>query len=405
MRLHRRELYLTVHMSPAFIAQGAGRRPSERMVHRGLVESRRQGRGMVSVPDSQMTMRPRLLIVESEPETLRRLASALNRHNSRLERMAFGDALKPAMGESYCTVAHSLSDLHAADLESIDVVICGMCLCDGSGFDALAYVCGTRSDVPVILVGANADLDVASEAVRVGAMDFVVMSDSGMQKLPMVVEKSLVHKRIMIENERLQRDLGRSLAELEVKNQQLEAMIQQLEEMARTDELTGVANRRWLNLMLEGSWAEATRHDLSLACLMIDLDGLKETNDQFGHQTGDDLLRIAAKVIDANSREIDTTGRFGGDEFCVLMPHTEMHEALQVAERIITEFTNAVVRTSETTPFVGMSIGAAEINTSRPVNADQLITHADEALYGAKQAGKNRVMIRGKEGIYAPTST
>jgi len=354
---------------------------------------------MKSTPDSACDTLPKLLIVESEPSTVRMMAAALNRACCSAEAVASGRA---APDNSACYVVQSLQQLHAFDLSCVDLVICGVNLPDGTGLDALAYLRGTRRELPVILTGSPGDAALAVEAIRAGAMDFLLTSAHDMRTLPLAVEKCLTHQRIKQENERLQRDLSRSLAELEVKNQQLEAMIRQLEAMARTDELTGLANRRWLNLMLEGSWAEATRNDLPMGCLMIDLDGFKLLNDTLGHQRGDEMLRLASRVIEANCREVDVAARYGGDEFCVLMPHTEPHEAVLVAVRILREFERAVSDRASGERSLGMSIGLSHINLSRPVNAEHLITHADEALYAAKGAGKNRVMMRDTGGVYAP---
>ena len=254
---------------------------------------------MKTPADTACDSPPKLLIVESEPSTVRMMAAALHRGCCSPDDVASGRVVSD---DSACFVVESLQQLHAFDLSCADLVICAVSLPDGSGLDALAYLRGSRPNVPVILTGSPGDAALAVEAIRAGAMDFLLTTAHDMRTLPLAVEKCLAHQRIKQENERLQRDLGRSLAELEVKNQQLEAMIRQLEAMARTDELTGLANRRWLNLMLEGSWAEATRNNLPLGCLMIDLDGFKALNDALGHQRGDDMLRLASRVIEANCR-------------------------------------------------------------------------------------------------------
>ncbi len=344
---------------------------------------------------------PRLLIVESDQQIASAVAVSLSREYRSVDELAAG---RFADGDCSCVIAESLQQLHGFDLSCVELVICAVCLPDGSGLDALAYLRGTRPDLPVVLIGAPSDSPIAVEAIRAGAMDFLIVTGQEIRTLPLAVEKCLVHQRIKQENERLQRDLAHSLNELEVKNQQLEAMIRQLEAMARTDELTGLANRRWFNLMLEGSWAEATRNDLPLAFLMIDLDGLKSVNDETGHQRGDEMLRLAAKVISANLREVDVVARYGGDEFCVLMPHTEAHEAQMAAERIRREYEFAMSRRGEDEPETSLSIGLAHIDLSRPVNANQLVTHADEALYAAKSAGKNQVVVRESGGVFSPTT-
>jgi diguanylate cyclase (GGDEF)-like protein len=296
-------------------------------------------------------------------------------------------------------VVSSLHGLHGSDLTKVDLVICAVGLPDGSGLDALAYVRGMRPELPVILTGSPDDAAVAVEAIRAGAIDFLISNGREMRALPLAVEKCMAHQRIKHENERLQRDLSRSLAELEVKNQQLETVIRQLQTMARTDELTGLANRRWLNLTLEGSWAEATRHDLPLACLMLDLDGFKRLNDEMGHHRGDEILRLLGRVISANCRDVDVSARYGGDEFCVLMPHTQPQDALRVADRILREFRLVAARLPADEPRLSLSIGVSHIEISRPIRAEQLLMHADEALYGAKALGKNRIAVRETTGV------
>lgn len=305
--------------------------------------------------------------------------------------------------DACCVTVDSLAQLHGLDLSQSDMVICATSLSDGSGLDALAYIRGTAPELPVILLGP--DCSMAVEAIRGGAIDFVDTDQhQDLVKLPQVVEKCLIHQRIKQENERLHRDLKASLSELAVTNHQLQSVIRQLEAMARTDELTGLANRRWLNLMLQGHWAEALRHSLPLACLMIDMDAFKAVNDRCGHTHGDELLRLAAKVIRANCRQVDIPARFGGDEFCVLMGHTEPQEAIIVAHRILREFDYAMRNRPADEPKVTMSIGVSHLTLSRPLNAEQLVSHADEALYAAKAAGKQRVMVREHDGQCAPAA-
>ncbi|HBZ96722.1 MAG TPA: diguanylate cyclase, partial [Phycisphaerales bacterium] len=164
--------------------------------------------------------------------------------------------------------------------------------------------------------------------------------------------------------------------------------------------LTGLSNRRWLNLMLEGRWAEAQRHDLSMAFIMIDLDGFKQLNDRLGHQRGDDLLRVVGEVIERNCREIDVAARYGGDEFCILMPHTDLDAAMHVADRISNAFMDRIAGLDLHAVTVGLSIGVGHRDLSNPGSAEDLVRHADEAMYAAKAAcdGANRVFVRARGG-------
>ena len=303
-----------------------------------------------------------------------------------------------------CALIGSLRELHRFDLYRCDIVICSVDLPDGSGLDAMAFIRGVRPELGVLLIGEPGDTTVAVEAIRAGALDFLVASEAQLRALPLVLEKCLAHQRIKQENERLQVDLGHSLTELAIKNQQLQDANRKLESMARTDDLTGLYNRRYLNEQLEQAWAQASRSGRPLAFMMIDLDRFKAINDKFGHQQGDEVLRRAAKVIEANCRQVDVTARYGGDEFCVLMPNTEVDQAAQAAERILREYENTGRGKSEDAEPLRMSIGIAHIDLSRPANAEQLIQHADEAMYAAKSAASSRAMLRDTDGVFAPSS-
>jgi two-component system chemotaxis family response regulator WspR len=300
-----------------------------------------------------------------------------------------------------CRIITSVRAITPHVVEDVDVVIVGL----SAGLDALAPIKKARRDLPVIQIGPPGDAPRAVAAIRGGAMDYLASDGTEpIRSLPLAIEKCLVHQGIRQENERLQRDLGESLDALAEKNEQLETVIHQLEAMARTDELTGLANRRWLNLTLEGSWAEASRHDLPLACLMIDLDGFKPLNDRMGHQRGDELLRLVGRVIQANCRAVDCSARYGGDEFCILMPHTQPADAARVAQRILHEFRIVAADLPDDEPRIGMSMGLAHNRLSRPSNAEQLVSFADEALYGAKSAGKDCIMSYGPNGVFDPTA-
>ncbi len=164
----------------------------------------------------------------------------------------------------------------------------------------------------------------------------------------------------------------------------------QLRELASRDPLTGLYNRRRFNEALENRFSEATRYGTDLSCMMIDLDGFKAVNDEFGHQIGDDLLVIAAITIPSQLRAADMAARFGGDEFIVLLPHTDAESAGTLGERIVGKFAEDA---REQLPQVqsSMSIGIASVHGGDAKDAESLIRAADRALYDAKAAGKNRV--------------
>jgi len=173
---------------------------------------------------------------------------------------------------------------------------------------------------------------------------------------------------------------------------------QERERQAVTDGLTGVANRRAFNDSLQKEFERAKRYDQPLSLVVIDLDFLKKINDKYGHMAGDEAIRSIGLVLRQSSRSIDFPARYGGEEFCLLLPNTEIDMAEQLAERL-RRLINEV--TLEGHGAISASLGVA----SFPLHADSsdtLFLKADEALYTAKQQGRNCVRVaavaRGAEG-------
>ena len=343
-----------------------------------------------------------VLVIEPDLTTAQRMVAALGGDDSSAGHPLRRSRRPPRLpGRRYtrCVVIGSLADLFELDLADVQLVICSVHLPDGTGLNALDYLGRCHSHLPVMLVGTSDDVAVAVQAIRAGAVDFLTTASHDLLALPLAVEKCLAHQRVKQENERLQSDLGDSLTELAVKNHQLQALVRQLEATARTDDLTGLFNRRWLNELLDRAWQQAVRNDRPLAFMMIDLDDFKTVNDRKGHLRGDEVLREAGRIIKANCRQIDVPARYGGDEFCVLMSESKSHEAVQVAWRILREWSQINAARLPGEPRIAMSIGVAQIDASRPVNSEELIRHADEALYAAKASGKGCIMVRDGNGI------
>lgn len=324
--------------------------------------------------------RPRLMVVEDDPDT------------AALIRETLQDYFGPDCVRHCATVAQAL----AADTDQIDLVLSDMNLPDGTGLEVLEKLLRRRPELPIVLVTGEGILENAVTAIRKGAYDYVVKAGDYLFALPLVVEKNLQIWRTKQENQRLAEQLKRTLEEVRIKNQQLEEAVAKLETVAATDPLTCLANRRAFNQAMDRSFAEATRYGHDLACIMIDLDGFKLLNDSLGHQKGDELLQRAARVLEANCRRSDVAGRYGGDEFILLLPQTDIDTARQVASRIRDEFSAAaqsLARQMTTPTPLTMSIGLSSLHHSRPANPEALVAHADHALYRAKQAGKTCVMV------------
>lgn len=178
----------------------------------------------------------------------------------------------------------------------------------------------------------------------------------------------------------MQEELQRSYHELEEKNRLLH-------EQATTDCMTGLANHRAFQQALRAQTSQALRHRLPLSLLMIDVDHFKKYNDSFGHPAGDEALHTIGELIRNETRSEDVPARYGGEEFAVLLPYTDLNAAAEVGERI-----RAATATTrfEHAPLT-ISVGVAALHLSG-VDANSLVDAADNALYSAKQAGRNRVV-------------
>ncbi|MBX3678408.1 MAG: diguanylate cyclase [Rhodocyclaceae bacterium] len=189
--------------------------------------------------------------------------------------------------------------------------------------------------------------------------------------------------RLLEEREHDREELRRFAAELSISNRRLE-------EMALTDVLTGLPNRRHAMARIEQEWAASMRSRRPLSCMVIDLDQFKQVNDIYGHDVGDAYLTQVASAIRGAVRTHDVVARTGGDEFQVICPDTDLQAALACAERIRCAVEQSPIVAGARRLKACMSAGVAERELSMP-NADALIKRADEGVYLAKQQGRNRV--------------
>lgn len=167
---------------------------------------------------------------------------------------------------------------------------------------------------------------------------------------------------------------------------------EQLRVLSEIDSLTGALNRRRFLELSEQQLSLAARHDYPTSLLVIDFDHFKQINDRHGHAGGDRVLVEITRVIQETIRDSDLLGRVGGEEFALLLPHTAGQGATLLAERVVKAIRATVVERADVPIQVTVSIGGATCESSR-TPLDQLLHSADEQLYEAKQAGRNRVHI------------
>ena len=246
-----------------------------------------------------------------------------------------------------------------------DLVLLDRGLPDGDGADLCEEIRAARPDGYVMmLTGAGSDAD-KIRGFASGADDYITK--------PFNTDELMARVRAALRIVDLQKALF--------------ASNRRLEEMSLTDDLTGLRNRRAVDAELSTRFGLAMRHSRAFAVAMIDVDHFKLINDAHGHQTGDAVLRGVGAILRRGTRTTDLAGRIGGEEFCVLLPETALFEAIQFGEKIRAMIASEPI---EGLP-VTVSVGVASMPHSLFKSSDELVYAADQALYRAKQRGRNRV--------------
>jgi diguanylate cyclase (GGDEF)-like protein/PAS domain S-box-containing protein len=181
-------------------------------------------------------------------------------------------------------------------------------------------------------------------------------------------------------------------ATLKQYTQSLEELKERLSEQAMRDPLTGVFNRRFMMETLEREMARATRDGHPLSLVMMDIDHFKKVNDTYGHMAGDEVLKVLAKFLELETRKSDIVSRYGGEEFVVLMPKISGVDAQQRAESWRVELQTSQIAYDDHLISITVSMGIA-VKEDGILSCDNLLSHADQALYSAKQAGRNTIVV------------
>ncbi|MGE5308266.1 MAG: diguanylate cyclase [Deltaproteobacteria bacterium] len=232
------------------------------------------------------------------------------------------------------------------------------------------------SAVPILLLAQKAEsLDQKIEVLKSMTVNDYIAA-------PFIPEEIVARINVFIEVRALQ--------------EELEASNLMLKKISITDELTRLYNRRHLFERLAEELQRMSRHGYDLCVMIVDLDHFKKVNDEFGHQAGDQVLVELAQLIRTNIRSIDLAGRYGGEEFIILLPYNTLEQGMAVAERL-----RVKVKTHTFTPIEGhltASFGLVAFSHKDRPSVDEAVRTADEQLYLAKKNGRNRVC----HAVYRP---
>lgn len=187
------------------------------------------------------------------------------------------------------------------------------------------------------------------------------------------------------------------------RTRELETLNRQLAELSDTDQLTGLKNRRYLDRVMHEEITRCSRYQHDLSIILLDVDHFKQFNDTYGHLVGDDCLKAIATSLGENIRDaVDCVARYGGEEFCVMLPETGPQRAMAVAERLRDQISKMPFSVEGELIPVSISLGVSCMVKGEKVTGESLVSQADEALYDAKQAGRNCVIFAERR---APSSS
>jgi two-component system cell cycle response regulator len=260
-------------------------------------------------------------------------------------------------------------DLYAKHQPAI--VITDWTMPDISGVELCKRI---RSDFPqnfahIILLTSNTDKEQAVEGLAAGADDYLTKP----------FHQGELRARV---------NVGLRVVEL---HRQVQAKNRQLEEMALTDPLTGLSNRRAIDIWVTRQLSAAARHDFPIWVGICDLDHFKKVNDTYGHEAGDTVLKAFAQILKTNTRQSNICGRHGGEEFLEIITHVERDNSIIAFERIRKQLEQQKFTVNNQTFSVTTSIGIAGFRGTKPPAFADLLAQADEALYKAKHKGRNRI--------------
>ena len=306
--------------------------------------------------------RTRVLIVDDHEDNIELLRARLDSWGFATESAADGEE------------ALRLIEASPPDLILLDVMMPKI-----DGMEVARRVKGNRAlpFIPIIMQTALDATENKVEGLEAGADDYITK--------PIDFAELKARLNSMLRIKRLQ-------DALEERERQLLEANERLRYMSQTDALTGLDNRRHLEERIDEMFEHARRLNEPFSCVMCDLDRFKSVNDTYGHQAGDAVLKQFARILRNEVREIDRVGRYGGEEFMLLLPGTVLDAAVTFAERVRKEVEGHTFTFDGTQICRTASFGVSAWPHPRIGNCDVLVRAADDALYVAKETGRNRVV-------------
>lgn len=269
---------------------------------------------------------------------------------------------------TFCTSGQQALDRLAVTRP--DLILLDLMMPHLSGLDVCQAIRANPAhrDLPIIFITASNEQDHLLAAFEHGANDYITKPVYALELLARV----------------------KTHLSLRQSQQDLKIAYQQLERLALIDPLTDVANRRFLSDAADSEFRRADRYGSVFAAMMVDLDHFKAVNDTYGHQTGDECLKLIAQTLKKLLRDVDHIGRYGGEEFMIILPETDLDQALVLGERLRHHVVHLCPKINERVVNLSISVGISVYHKADRSIQD-VLRRADNALYEAKSAGRNCV--------------
>jgi two-component system cell cycle response regulator len=297
----------------------------------------------------------RVLSVEDSPEDFRKIKAAIaNQKLIGIERACDSD-----------------DAIELLKKKSFDLIFLDYALPTSTALDFMRLMEENQLEIPVVVITGKGDEMVASRVIQAGAYDYLPKARVSKKSLTRIIHNALEKFRM---------------------KQEIKQAVEKMAELSTKDELTDLYNRRYFMEVAEREVSGAARYGQDLTVCMLDLDYFKRINDAFGHPAGDAVLKESARLLRESIRLYDLACRYGGEEFAVIMPNTRLTDAQVFCERVRKKMEKTVVRYDSQDIQITASIGLAQFSPAKDKSVPDLIKRVDDALYAAKQQGRNRVV-------------
>ncbi|UCD77620.1 MAG: diguanylate cyclase [Desulfobacterales bacterium] len=266
--------------------------------------------------------------------------------------------------------------------QSFDLIFLDYALPSSTALDLMRLMDEKELEIPVVVITGKGDEMIASQVIQAGAYDYLPKSQISKKSLTRIINNTLEKFRMKIE---------------------IKQAMDKMAELSTKDELTDLYNRRYFMEFAEREISGAARYGQHLTICMLDLDNFKKINDAYGHPAGDSVLKETARLLRGSIRQYDLPCRYGGEEFAVIMPNTQLADAEKFCERLRKKIEDTTVRYDSKEIRFTVSIGLAQFTPALDKSTADLIKRADDGLYAAKKQGRNR-LVAATEKSEQPTA-